>query len=101
LGVIGALSLSGFLILLLSCTHLLIVDFLRVVSVNEYRLVKPNHLNICVVCDCLSLLSLGLSLQTNTQNTRKLTKIERKEDKLKLQGFNIKDKISSFHFLLL
>ena len=56
LGVIGALGLSGFLALLLSCTHLLIVDFLWVVSTSGCRLVKPNHLNLCVVCDCLSLL---------------------------------------------
>ena len=53
LGIIGALGLSGFLALFLSYTHLLIVDFLRFVFANGCRLVKPNHLNLCVVCDCL------------------------------------------------
>jgi hypothetical protein len=56
LGVIEALGLSDFLTLLLSCTHLLIVDFLQVVFASRCRLVKQNHLNLCVVCDCLSLL---------------------------------------------
>jgi len=56
IGSIDALGLSGFLALLLSCTHLLIVDFLWVVSASGCRLVKPNHLNLGVMCDCLSLL---------------------------------------------
>ena len=51
--VFRALGLSDFLALLLSCTHLLIVDFLSVVCASKCRLVKPNHLNLCVVCDCL------------------------------------------------
>jgi hypothetical protein len=49
IGCIWALSLSGFLALLLSYTHLLIVDFLGVVSSSGCRLVKPNHLNLDVV----------------------------------------------------
>jgi hypothetical protein len=56
LGVIEALGLSDFLVLLLSCTHLLVVDFLQVVSASGCRLVKSKHLNLCVVCDSLSLL---------------------------------------------
>ena len=53
MGVIGALGLSGFLAMLLSCTHLLIMDFFQVVSASGCRLVKSNHLNICVVCNYL------------------------------------------------
>ena len=53
LGVIETLGLNGFLALLLSCTHLLIVNFVRVISASGCRLVKPNHLNLCIMCDCL------------------------------------------------
>jgi hypothetical protein len=56
IGCIGALGLSSFLVLLFSCTYLLIVDFLRVVPASGCRLVKLNHLNLGVVCGCLSLL---------------------------------------------
>lgn len=48
---IGVWDLSDFLSTIF-VLYLLIVDFLRVVSANGCRLVKPNHLNL-VVCDCL------------------------------------------------
>jgi hypothetical protein len=42
--------------------------------------------------EALIIFLLGLSLQTNTQNTRTLTKLKRTKDKMKLQDFNIKEK---------
>jgi hypothetical protein len=51
LGVLGLWVLSGFSPCYSLCTHLLIVNFLRVVSNGGCRLVKPNHLNLGVVCD--------------------------------------------------
>jgi hypothetical protein len=32
------------------------VNILKVVSANEYRLIKPNHLNLDALCDCVILL---------------------------------------------
>jgi hypothetical protein len=43
--------------------HILIVNFFRVVSASGCRLVKPNHLNLGVLCDyVLSVLLFSASL---------------------------------------
>jgi hypothetical protein len=47
---IGALDSKGFL-LYYFVLHLLIVNFLVFVFTGEYRFVKPNHLNLNVVCN--------------------------------------------------
>jgi hypothetical protein len=33
--------------------HLLLVNILRVVSASRCRLIKLNHLNLDVLCDCV------------------------------------------------
>jgi hypothetical protein len=50
-GCIGVLGFEWFFSLLLFVLHLLIVNFFQVVSNSGCRLVKPNNLNLGVVCD--------------------------------------------------
>jgi hypothetical protein len=38
---------------LLFVLHLLLVNILRVVSASGCSLIKPNHLNFGVLCDCV------------------------------------------------
>jgi len=38
---------------LLFVLHLLLVNILWVISISGCRLIKLNHLNLCVLCDCV------------------------------------------------
>jgi hypothetical protein len=38
---------------LLFVLHLLLVNILLIVSTSGCRLIKPNHLNFGVLCDCV------------------------------------------------
>jgi hypothetical protein len=50
-GCIGALCFEWFSPILLFCIHLLLVNFIWIVFASGCRLVKPNHLNLDVLCD--------------------------------------------------
>jgi hypothetical protein len=52
LGVLGLLNLTGLFILFF-VLHILLVNFFWIVFANEYRLIKPNHLNLGVLCNWL------------------------------------------------
>jgi hypothetical protein len=62
LGVLGLLGLSGFVCTTLLYSILLLVNFSWIVSANGCRLVKPNHLNLAVLCDCLLFYYSAISL---------------------------------------
>jgi hypothetical protein len=47
------LGLSGFLSLLFVLHHVIVNFLLLVISISRCRLIKPSHLNLWVLCDCV------------------------------------------------
>jgi hypothetical protein len=50
---IGAFGFEWFFFVLLFVLHILLVNILRVVFAGGCKLIKPNHLNLGVLCDCV------------------------------------------------